>query len=96
MVAGPINTFRTVEKVTLEDVVGEAEEDADFEPKETISNNSDSHVEVSDKNKWNFSLYLLAKYIKCALALKRCWTSHSAKAKRGKSRIIYMPLLNHA
>lgn len=29
-IAGPINTFRTVEKVTLEDVVGEAEEDADF------------------------------------------------------------------
>ncbi|MFT6269747.1 MAG: CDP-diacylglycerol--serine O-phosphatidyltransferase [Alphaproteobacteria bacterium] len=29
-IAGPINTFRTVDKVTLEDVVGEAEEDADF------------------------------------------------------------------
>jgi CDP-diacylglycerol--serine O-phosphatidyltransferase len=28
--AGPINTFRTVDKITLEDVVGEAEEDADF------------------------------------------------------------------
>lgn len=29
-IAGPINTFRTVDKVTLEDVVGEADEDADF------------------------------------------------------------------
>ncbi|MFT4655545.1 MAG: CDP-diacylglycerol--serine O-phosphatidyltransferase [Patiriisocius sp.] len=29
-IAGPVNTFRTVDKVTLEDVVGEAEEDADF------------------------------------------------------------------
>ncbi|WP_282145067.1 CDP-diacylglycerol--serine O-phosphatidyltransferase [Alteromonas stellipolaris] len=28
--AGPINTFRTVDKVTLNDVVGEQEEDADF------------------------------------------------------------------
>ena len=28
--AGPINTFRTVEKVTLDDVVGDHEEDADF------------------------------------------------------------------
>jgi|TARA_B110000211_G_scaffold21012_1_gene21779 CDP-diacylglycerol--serine O-phosphatidyltransferase len=29
--AGPINTFRTVDKVTLNDVVGEQEEDADFD-----------------------------------------------------------------
>lgn len=28
--AGPINTFRTVDKVTLQDVVGDHEEDADF------------------------------------------------------------------
>ena len=28
--AGPINTFRTVDKVTLNDVVGDHEEDADF------------------------------------------------------------------
>ena len=28
--AGPINTFRTVDKVTLDDVVGDHEEDADF------------------------------------------------------------------
>jgi len=32
-VAGPFNTFRSLDKVTLEDVVGEAEEDADFEEK---------------------------------------------------------------
>jgi CDP-diacylglycerol--serine O-phosphatidyltransferase len=30
-IAGPVNTFRTVEKVTLEDVIGEAEEDAEFD-----------------------------------------------------------------
>jgi CDP-diacylglycerol--serine O-phosphatidyltransferase len=30
-VAGPVNTFRSVEKVTLVDVVGETENDADFE-----------------------------------------------------------------
>lgn len=29
-IAGPFNTFKNVDKVTLEDVVGEAEEDADF------------------------------------------------------------------
>jgi CDP-diacylglycerol--serine O-phosphatidyltransferase len=29
-IAGPVNTFRTVDKVTLEDVVGEAQADADF------------------------------------------------------------------
>ncbi len=29
-IAGPVNTFRTVEKVTLEDVVGETSKDADF------------------------------------------------------------------
>ena len=28
--AGPINTFRTVDKVTLSDVVGDQVEDADF------------------------------------------------------------------
>ena len=28
--AGPINTFRTVDKVTLDDVVGDHEEDEDF------------------------------------------------------------------
>jgi CDP-diacylglycerol--serine O-phosphatidyltransferase len=30
-IAGPVNTFRTVENVTLEDVIGEADEDADFD-----------------------------------------------------------------
>ncbi len=43
-VAGPINTFRTVDKVTLEDVVGEAEEDADF------GNPDDEKVDVSTQN----------------------------------------------
>lgn len=33
--AGPINTFRTVDKITLEDVVGEADEDADFDKKDS-------------------------------------------------------------
>lgn len=42
--AGPINTFRTVDKITLEDVVGEAEEDADFI-------NTASETNQSDKNK---------------------------------------------
>ncbi|MEM0912018.1 MAG: CDP-diacylglycerol--serine O-phosphatidyltransferase [Pseudomonadota bacterium] len=30
-IAGPVNTFRSVDKVTLEDVVGDTEADADFE-----------------------------------------------------------------
>ena len=33
-IAGPINTFRTVDKVTLEDVVGDAGNDADFDDTE--------------------------------------------------------------
>ena len=41
--AGPINTFRTVDKVTLDDVVGDHEEDADFknESSNTQSNDDD-------------------------------------------------------
>jgi CDP-diacylglycerol--serine O-phosphatidyltransferase len=34
-VAGPFNTFRSVDKVTLEDVIGEAEVDADFEAEQS-------------------------------------------------------------
>jgi len=34
-IAGPINTFRTVDKITLKDVIGEADEDADFNKSET-------------------------------------------------------------
>ncbi|WP_100656318.1 CDP-diacylglycerol--serine O-phosphatidyltransferase [Alteromonas flava] len=45
--AGPINTFRTVDKVTLEDVVGDHEEDADF--LETSSKSSEP-VEKAQKN----------------------------------------------
>lgn len=41
-VAGPVNTFRTVDKVTLEDVVGEAD-DADFVP-----NSEDKQVDDAD------------------------------------------------
>ena len=40
-IAGPVNTFRTVDKVTLEDVIGEAEEDADFDPVEEVSDEPD-------------------------------------------------------
>ena len=47
-IAGPINTFRTVNKITLEDVVGETEEDADFQAEE-VSENKPS--EVSQKSK---------------------------------------------
>lgn len=36
--AGPINTFRTVEKVTLNDVVGDQLEDAEFPNSETNAN----------------------------------------------------------
>jgi CDP-diacylglycerol--serine O-phosphatidyltransferase len=43
-VAGPVNTFRSVEKVTLEDVIGETGEDADFEGA------SGDNAEASDKN----------------------------------------------
>lgn len=39
MVAGPVNTFRTVEKVTLEDVVGETTDDADFDEKTSDKEN---------------------------------------------------------
>ncbi|WOI38903.1 CDP-diacylglycerol--serine O-phosphatidyltransferase [Alteromonas sp. CI.11.F.A3] len=38
--AGPINTFRTVDKVTLNDVVGEQEEDADFDANANANANS--------------------------------------------------------
>ncbi|MEQ3652897.1 MAG: CDP-diacylglycerol--serine O-phosphatidyltransferase [Glaciecola sp.] len=46
-IAGPVNTFRTVDKVTLEDVIGEAEEDADFDPVEEVSDEPD----ISDDNR---------------------------------------------
>lgn len=49
-IAGPINTFRTVDKVTLEDVVGEAEEDADFDAqKSTVNKNSDDKTSKDPK-----------------------------------------------
>ncbi|GAB56097.1 phosphatidylserine synthase [Glaciecola punicea ACAM 611] len=53
-IAGPVNTFRTVDKVTLEDVVGEAKEDADFQTdEENTSSNSEkanSDNDASPKN----------------------------------------------
>ena len=49
-IAGPVNTFRTVEKVTLEDVIGEAEEDADFESvDESINDTSNTVSDAPDK-----------------------------------------------
>jgi len=45
-VAGPVNTFRTVDKVTLEDVIGESEVDADFE--ETTDGNVPNKDDKSD------------------------------------------------
>lgn len=44
--AGPINTFRTVDKITLEDVVGETEEDADF----PIDKKNDESEDKKDTN----------------------------------------------
>ncbi|MFC3122054.1 CDP-diacylglycerol--serine O-phosphatidyltransferase [Agaribacter flavus] len=41
-VAGPINTFRTVDKVTLEDLVGDTEADADFD--ENTASDEDSEL----------------------------------------------------
>lgn len=47
-VAGPFNTFKNLDKVTLEDVVGEAEEDADFDDKPLEPEKSKS-TEKNDK-----------------------------------------------
>ena len=47
-VAGPINTFRTVDKVTLDDVIGETQEDADFINEED-SNLHEKKAESVDK-----------------------------------------------
>ncbi|WP_100643351.1 CDP-diacylglycerol--serine O-phosphatidyltransferase [Alteromonas facilis] len=50
--AGPINTFRTVEKVTLKDVVGDHEEDADFiEKAEKSSETADKAQKNAEPNK---------------------------------------------
>ena len=45
-VAGPINTFRMVDKVTLEDVVGETDEDSDFD--DVIDDQSVASDEVEE------------------------------------------------
>lgn len=51
--AGPINTFRTVDKVTLDDVVGDHEEDADFEadtPKNKVAHGDVTEPEKQSKH----------------------------------------------
>lgn len=49
-ISGPINTFRTVEKVKLEHVVGDADEnDADFHHKPSVANDSSQASEGADK-----------------------------------------------
>jgi len=53
--AGPINTFRTVDKVTLNDVVGEQEEDADFDADANSAtdtvDSSEGHQDEESSNK---------------------------------------------
>jgi CDP-diacylglycerol--serine O-phosphatidyltransferase len=49
--AGPINTFRTVDKITLEDVVGEAEEDADFvDSRNKVDGQSEDFKDTNSKH----------------------------------------------
>lgn len=53
--SGPVNTFRTVEKVTLEHVVGDAEEDdADF--KDNNDKADASNEDISEENSSNESV----------------------------------------
>ncbi len=47
-VAGPVNTFRSVDKVTLEDVVGDTKSDADFDD---LEKQSDDKSEAEEVNK---------------------------------------------
>jgi CDP-diacylglycerol--serine O-phosphatidyltransferase len=47
-VAGPVNTFRSVDKVTLEDVIGETEEDVDFEEPQTKQVNESNKPDQDD------------------------------------------------
>jgi CDP-diacylglycerol--serine O-phosphatidyltransferase len=47
-IAGPFNTFKSVDKVTLVDVVGETEEDADFIDKEDTHSDTTNN-KASDK-----------------------------------------------
>ncbi|MCU7555786.1 CDP-diacylglycerol--serine O-phosphatidyltransferase [Alteromonas sp. ASW11-19] len=49
--AGPINTFRTVDKMTLDDVVGDHEEDADFiDNKAEPTKPADAETEEKSRN----------------------------------------------
>ena len=47
--AGPINTFRTVDKVTLNDVVGDHEEDADFAADKEAKSDKENESEGTEK-----------------------------------------------
>ena len=47
-IAGPVNTFRSVDKVTLEDVIGETEEDVDFEEPQTKEVNESNKPDQDD------------------------------------------------
>lgn len=49
--AGPINTFRTVDKVTLHDVVGDHEEDADFLSKQECDADAKSKSSERERRK---------------------------------------------
>jgi CDP-diacylglycerol--serine O-phosphatidyltransferase len=50
--AGPVNTFRTVNKVRLEDVVGDTleDDDADFKEEQKADTDSDSATDKGQKN----------------------------------------------
>lgn len=50
--AGPVNTFRTVNKVRLEDVVGDTleDDDADFKEEQKADTDSDSATDKDQKN----------------------------------------------
>ncbi|MEW9799736.1 CDP-diacylglycerol--serine O-phosphatidyltransferase [Alteromonas sp. CYL-A6] len=48
--AGPINTFRTVDKVTLSDVVGDHEEDADFVKNDETAKSTQTVTEDKSKS----------------------------------------------
>lgn len=51
--AGPINTFRTVDKVTLSDVVGDQVEDADFVSTKDTENTEDHSVKTDSSESEN-------------------------------------------
>lgn len=50
-IAGPVNTFRTVDKVTLEDVIGETQEDADFKEENDLADTNKVDADINDTAK---------------------------------------------